>query len=151
MALFIILEGLTMTLFSAKMLISHKCMHGLMPNLIKKSWTVSRGYDRVWPYRVRISWYFDTQFRRISDPMLIQFLSASINDVFFGKHNDVFFCRAQVAIFGTFWINMDLFFSFWRISEKLFNTVFVSLPLYGKFKFGNLILDWSTNNIEHLH
>ena len=37
-----------------------------------------------------------------------------------------------------------------RISEKLnFNTVFVSLPLYGKFIFGNLILDWSTNNIEH--
>ena len=36
-------------------------------------------------------------------------------------------------------------------SEKLnFNTVFVSLPLYGKFIFGNLILDWSTsNNIEH--
>ena len=29
------------------------------------------------------------------------------------------------------------------------NAVFVSLPLYGKLKFGNLILDWSTNNIEH--
>ena len=24
-----------------KMLISHKCIHGLMPNLIKKSWMVS--------------------------------------------------------------------------------------------------------------
>ena len=31
-----------MTLFSEKNLISHiKCIHGLMPNLIKKSWTVS--------------------------------------------------------------------------------------------------------------
>ena len=39
--LFIILLGLTMTLFSDEMLISHRCIHGLMPNLIKKSWTVS--------------------------------------------------------------------------------------------------------------
>ena len=30
-----------MTLFSEKILISNKCLHGLMPNLIKKSWTVS--------------------------------------------------------------------------------------------------------------
>ena len=29
-----------MTLFSEKMLISHKCIHDLMPNFIKKSWTV---------------------------------------------------------------------------------------------------------------
>ena len=40
-ALFIILVGLTITLFSDKMLISHRCIHGLMSNLIKKSWTVS--------------------------------------------------------------------------------------------------------------
>ena len=30
-----------MTLFSDKMIISHRCIRGLMPNLIKKSWTVS--------------------------------------------------------------------------------------------------------------
>ena len=30
-----------MTLFSDKMLISHRCIRGLMPNLIKKTWTVS--------------------------------------------------------------------------------------------------------------
>ena len=30
-----------MTLFSDKMFISHRCIHGLMPNLIKKSWKVS--------------------------------------------------------------------------------------------------------------
>ena len=30
-----------MTLFSGKMLISHRCIRGLMPNLIKKSWMVS--------------------------------------------------------------------------------------------------------------
>ena len=30
-----------MTLFSDKMLISHRCIRGLMPNLIKKSWMVS--------------------------------------------------------------------------------------------------------------
>ena len=35
------LVGLTMTLFSNKMLISRRCIRGLMPNLIKKSWTVS--------------------------------------------------------------------------------------------------------------
>ena len=33
-----------MTLFSDKMLISHRCIRGLMPNLIKKSWTVSKVY-----------------------------------------------------------------------------------------------------------
>ena len=40
--LFIIMVGLRMTWFSEKMLISYKCIRGLMPNLIKKSWTVSR-------------------------------------------------------------------------------------------------------------
>jgi hypothetical protein len=33
-----------MTLFSDKMLIFHRCMSGLMPNLIKISWTVSTQY-----------------------------------------------------------------------------------------------------------
>ena len=43
-ALFIILVGLTMTSFSDndKMLIFHRCISGLMTNLIKKSWTVSK-------------------------------------------------------------------------------------------------------------
>ena len=40
-ALFISLVGLMMTLFSEKMRIFHRCIHGLIPNLIKKSWTVS--------------------------------------------------------------------------------------------------------------
>ena len=39
--LFIILVSLTMTLFSEKMLISTRCIHGFMSNLIKKSWTDS--------------------------------------------------------------------------------------------------------------
>ena len=39
--LFIILVGLTMTWFSEKMLIFNIYRRGLMPNLIKKSWTVS--------------------------------------------------------------------------------------------------------------
>ena len=37
----IILVGLTMTLFSEKMLISTRCVCGFMPNLYKKSWMVS--------------------------------------------------------------------------------------------------------------
>ena len=41
-ALFIILVSLTMTLFSEKLLISNRCISGLMPNLIKKSWKDSR-------------------------------------------------------------------------------------------------------------
>ena len=41
--LFIVLVGLTVTWFSEKMLISHRCIHGLMSNLIKKSWTVFTG------------------------------------------------------------------------------------------------------------
>ena len=36
-----ILVSLTMTLFSEKVLISNRCISGLMPNLIKKSWTDS--------------------------------------------------------------------------------------------------------------
>ena len=42
--LFIILVSLTMTLFSEKMLISSRCIHGFMSNLIKKSWTDSTTY-----------------------------------------------------------------------------------------------------------
>ena len=33
----------TMTLFNEKVLIFTRCISGLMPNLIKKSWTVSNG------------------------------------------------------------------------------------------------------------
>ena len=40
-ALFIILVGLTMTRFCEKMLITTRCIHGFMSNLIKKSWTDS--------------------------------------------------------------------------------------------------------------
>jgi hypothetical protein len=40
-ALFIILVCLMMTLFSEKVLLSHRCITGLMPILIKKSWTDS--------------------------------------------------------------------------------------------------------------
>ena len=38
---FIILVSLMRSLFSEKMLISYRCISGLMPNLIKKSWMVS--------------------------------------------------------------------------------------------------------------
>ena len=40
-ALFIILVSLMMTIFSEKVLISNRCISGLMSNLIKKSWTDS--------------------------------------------------------------------------------------------------------------
>ena len=43
-ALFIILVSLTMTIFSEKVLISYRCISGLMSNLIKKSWTDSNMY-----------------------------------------------------------------------------------------------------------
>ena len=36
--------GLTVTLFSEKMLIFTGCIHGFMSNMIKKSWTVSIEY-----------------------------------------------------------------------------------------------------------
>ena len=41
LALFIILVSLRITLFCEKILISNRCISGLMSNLIKKSWTVS--------------------------------------------------------------------------------------------------------------
>ena len=40
-ALFIILVGLDVTLFSEQMLNSTRCIQSFMSNLIKKSWTVS--------------------------------------------------------------------------------------------------------------
>jgi hypothetical protein len=48
--LFIILVSLTVTLFSEKMLISTRCIHGFMPNSIKTSVTVSI------VYRLRRHW-----------------------------------------------------------------------------------------------
>ena len=47
-ALFIILVSLTMTTFSEKMLISTRCIHGFMSNLIKKSWTDSNANANLW-------------------------------------------------------------------------------------------------------
>ena len=44
---FIILVVLTMTLFSEKMLISHRCICGLMLNLFKKSWTASQTFTEI--------------------------------------------------------------------------------------------------------
>ena len=46
-ALLIILVNLTMTLCSEKILISNRCISGLMPDLIKKSWTVSTVYSLI--------------------------------------------------------------------------------------------------------
>ena len=45
--LFIILIGLIMTWFNEKVIIFNMCICGLMPNLTKKSWTVSSfgGFD----------------------------------------------------------------------------------------------------------
>ena len=40
--MFKILVGLKGTRFGEKMLISTRCIHDLMPNLIKKSWTDSK-------------------------------------------------------------------------------------------------------------
>ena len=44
--LFIILAGLAMIWFSEKILVSNIYKHGLMPNLIKKSWAVPNIYFR---------------------------------------------------------------------------------------------------------
>ena len=52
-ALFIILVSLTMTRFSEKMLISTRCIHGFMSNLIKKSWTDSTPQATS----MRITWF----------------------------------------------------------------------------------------------
>jgi hypothetical protein len=43
-----ILVGLTMTSFSEKMLISNRRLLGLMPNLIKKSVTVSNVHTKLY-------------------------------------------------------------------------------------------------------
>ena len=47
LALFIILVSLTMTIFSEKVLISIRCICGLMSYLIKKSWTDSNEHAFV--------------------------------------------------------------------------------------------------------
>ena len=59
--LFIILVSLTRTLFSEKVLISHRCISGLMSNLIKKSWTVSKLHDPMYLLFLKgDSWFFDS-------------------------------------------------------------------------------------------
>ena len=58
-ALFIILIGLKKTLFSEKMLISNRCIWGFMPNLNKKSLTVSKLHGEWWVrLSERLSMYF---------------------------------------------------------------------------------------------
>ena len=44
-----------MTLFSEKILISHRCICGLIPNLIKKSWMVSTWYV---PMYIQVRFFF---------------------------------------------------------------------------------------------
>ena len=44
MSALLIIVSLTMTLFSEKIFISNRCISGLMSNLIKKSWTVSKNH-----------------------------------------------------------------------------------------------------------
>ena len=59
-ALFLILVSLTMTLLSEKILISNRCISGLMPNLIKKYWTHSNlpvGPFCQWP-TYGVPWIF---------------------------------------------------------------------------------------------
>ena len=52
--LFIISVSLTGSLFSEKILISNRCISGLMSNLIKKSWTVSSPHV---PTMFRWTWF----------------------------------------------------------------------------------------------
>jgi hypothetical protein len=58
-ALSIILVSLTMILFSEKVLISNRCISGLMPNLIKKSWTDSNvAYQAIICMKVLKYYYY---------------------------------------------------------------------------------------------
>ena len=69
--LFITLVSLTRSLFSEKMLISNRCIIGLMSNLIKKSWTVSNLRALVLSYlRQQFSsvWFVSTK-RYFSEKM----------------------------------------------------------------------------------
>ena len=63
-ALFIILVSLTMTLFSEKILISNRCIRGLMSNLFKKSWTVSNLEGKPSLVPLRVLWV-----RKLSKPV----------------------------------------------------------------------------------
>ena len=58
-ALLIILISLTMTLFSEKVLVSNKCISGLMSDMIKKSWTDSNihiSQDTFWFFNTISKW-----------------------------------------------------------------------------------------------
>ena len=61
-ALFIILVSLMMTLFSEKVLIYNRCISGLMPNLIKKSWTDSCIYATCFNFLLN-KLYFRNEFK----------------------------------------------------------------------------------------
>ena len=63
--LFIILVSLTMTWFSEKMLISTRCIHGFMSNLIKKSWTDSTQQPHVCFFSPSFGSYWEETWRPI--------------------------------------------------------------------------------------
>ena len=99
-ALFIILVGLTMTLFSDKMFISHRCLRSLMPNLIKKSWTVSNLYVYV-PYSI-------VRNKHRLRLLLLQIFS-SFTFILFGKFAMPYvysFCKTFLRLFRTleYWV-----------------------------------------------
>ena len=73
--LFIILVSLTRSLFSEKMLISNRCICGLMSNLIKKSWT---GSNCVVYYRGVPSW-------KSAQPLFYRFNEGTISECKWNK------------------------------------------------------------------
>ena len=71
-----------MTLFSKKVLISNRCISGLMPNLIKKSWTDSRldPYQKLDSKRLSQIWLLWTfQERTFNIPILFSFRISLLN------------------------------------------------------------------------
>ena len=82
--LFIILVSLTRSLFSEKMLISNRCISGLMSNMIKKSWRVSNIPVSMKESGLLEGWWSSTfgSNRRIVFLLLTNFLrSRSIHSV----------------------------------------------------------------------
>ena len=83
-----ILVGLTMTWLSEKMLTFNICRRGLMPNLIKKSWTVSNQYASLLFYSdVRMSKDFSNmnEYRLVTLPPCLRALHESAEKLAFKR------------------------------------------------------------------
>ena len=87
-----------MTLFSDKMLISHRCIRGLVPDLIKKSWTVSNLNGFISNFVEVLN--FITIYNGRNTYYKLQILTESVKKSLFNYLKCVFLNPKRCGLFG---------------------------------------------------